>query len=164
MNLRLALNRWSRSSLKRRIEYRRGILTAAALVFLAGAAGAKRTSDGHPDVIAAYKNDVIQIWIDAGDGSFRNETRARLGAVPHSKNGIRRLGVFGEALVITRTGDAPLIRMDRGKGIFSDPEVNLPDPLWVVVPGDFNQDGYLDLMFGQGGAVPLVSRFGKSPL
>ena len=120
--------------------------------------------DGHPDVIAAYKNDLIQVWVDGGAGSFRNETRARLVAVPHSKNGIRRLAMFGEALVVTRTGDAPLIRVDRGKGIFSDPGVNLPDELWVVVPGDFNRDGYLDLVFGQGGSAPLVARFGQNPL
>lgn len=121
-------------------------------------------ADGHPDVIVAYRNDTVQVWIDAGGGTFRNETRARMGAMPASKGGIRRLALYADALVITRTGDAPLLRMDWGKGIFADPGGELSADLWVVVPGDFNQDGYLDLMFAQGGAAPLVARFGQSPL
>ena len=121
-------------------------------------------NDGNPDVIAAFKNDLIQVWINNNDGTFRNETAARMGVLPASIAGIRRLALFGRALVITRVGDAPLVRVDRGKGVFADPGVNLPPDLWVVAPGDFNRDGYLDLIFGQGGTAPLTARFGQAPL
>ncbi len=120
--------------------------------------------DSPPDVVVAYKNDLIQVWINNGDGTFRNETAARMGSLPVSSGGIRRLAILGKILLITRTGDGPLLRVDRGRGVYADPGVHLPPDLWVVAPGDFNRDGYLDLMFGQGGTAPVVARFGNAPL
>jgi endoglucanase len=121
-------------------------------------------NDGRPDVIVAYTNDIIQILINDGHGKFHDEASTRLGPLPKSKRGLRRIALFKSMLVITRVGEAPLIRVNRGNGVFVDAGLNDKTNPFVVVPGDFNHDGFPDLVFGGGGNTPLTARFGRGPL
>jgi hypothetical protein len=78
--------------------------------------------DGLDDVIAGY-TDVIQVLINNGDGTFRDETPTRMPALPPAKGAIRRIalsrGSKGLVLAITRVGDAPLVMFERN-GVFAD--------------------------------------------
>jgi endoglucanase len=132
--------------------------------------------DGNPDLIVGYTHtaasepDVVQILINNGDGTFRDETDVRMGALAASLGGLRRIALAptnkgkSRVLVLTRVGEPPVIKVERGDGKFADSEWNVGSGPWVVAPGDFNQDGFLDLVYGQGGGAPVVARFGQGPL
>jgi endoglucanase len=111
--------------------------------------------DGYPDVIVAYKQpDLLQVLINNGDGTFRDETETRMPPLPASQADLRRIAFAHDTLVVTRVGEPPLVRVDQGNWtVVSGP--------WVAAPGDFNKDGRIDLIFGQGGGAPLVARFGQ---
>jgi endoglucanase len=111
--------------------------------------------DGYPDVIVAYKQpNALQVLINNGDGTFRDETATRLPPLPASNADIRRIAFALNMLVVTRVGEPPLIRIGQGNW------TTVSGP-WVAAPGDFNNDGRVDLIFGQGGGAPVVARFGQ---
>ncbi len=127
--------------------------------------------DGNPDVIVAFTQpNVIQILINKGDGTFSDETATRMTPVPASEGGIRRIALARAnsgkdwALVVTRVGEPPLIKVDHGDGKFVDSAWQPRTGPWVTAPGDFNRDGLLDLVFGLGGGAPVAARFGQTPL
>ncbi len=133
------------------------------------AAVADLDGDGNPDAIVAYTQpDAIRILMNNGDGAFRDETALRMNALPESQGGIRRIAIARSGktwvLLVTRVGRPPLIEVARGDGKFTGSEWQPASGPWVVAPGDFNNDGMLDLVFGQGGGAPLVARFGQAPL
>lgn len=142
---------------------------AKATLALGGcAAVADLNGDGNPDILVAYAQpDVVQVLINNGDGTFRDETDKRMGPLPVSRSGLRRIALARTgntwALVLTRPGEGPLLKVANGDGVFYDASgwVAGRSP-WVVAPADFNGDGLLDLAFAQGGASPVVVRFGRS--
>jgi endoglucanase len=125
--------------------------------------------DGFPDVIAGFQQaagnqpDVLQILIGSGDGTFRDETSTRAAALPASKGGLRRIALAQRTLVLTRVGEPPVILIVDGEGRFAITDWIAGSSPWVVAPADFNHDGYIDLVFAQGGAAPLFARFGQKP-
>lgn len=132
--------------------------------------------DGRPDVIVAWltsdatQANTIQILMNNGDGTFSDETAMRMTPLPASPGGIRRIALARAnsgkdwALVVTRVGEPPLIKMDRGDGKFVDSAWQPRTGPWVTAPGDFNRDGLLDLVFGRGGGAPLEAQFGQTSL
>ena len=135
------------------------------------AAVADLNGDGYPDVIVAWTQpDLIQILMNNGDGTFSDETATRMTAIPPSQGGIRRIALARAnkgkdwSLIVTRVGDPPLIKIDHGDGKFVDTIWQPQTGPWVAAPGDFNQDGLLDLVFGRGGGAPVEARFGQTPL
>jgi aryl-phospho-beta-D-glucosidase BglC (GH1 family) len=134
--------------------------------------------DGCLDVIVAYchrgagQPDGVQILINNGDGTFRDESKWRIGwPLPNSQYGLRRVSLAAanngqsRALVLIRPGDPPLLRIDRGDGVFVSTSAWSPPAAtpWVAAGGDFNGDGLLDLAFGEGGNGPSIQlRFGQS--
>jgi endoglucanase len=127
--------------------------------------------DGRPDVIVAWTEpNLIQILMNNGDGTFSDETATRMTPVPASQGGIRRIALARAnsgkdwALVVTRVGESPLIKVDRGDGKFVDSAWQPRTGPWVVAPGDFNRDGLLDLVFGRGRGAPVEALFGQTPL
>ncbi len=121
--------------------------------------------DGLTDVIVGWRQDALQILINAGDGRFRDETVPLSLPLPPSRNGLDRVAVTQGTLVITRIGDTPLVRsfnsdgnsdgrlVDHGGSPRSGP--------WLAVPVDWNGDGSVDLVFGQGSGSPVAARFGR---
>ena len=134
------------------------------------AAVADLNGDGHRDVIVAWTHpDFIQVLINNGDDTFRDETAARMSRISPSQGGIRRIALIRAnlgknwALLVTRVGEPPIIKIQlNGKFVDSDWEPEAGP--WVVAPGDFNGDGLVDLVFAQGGGAPLEARFGQTPL
>jgi hypothetical protein len=127
--------------------------------------------DGRPDVIVAWTGpNGIQILMNKGDGTFSDETATRMTPVPASQGGIRRIALAHAnrgrdwALIVTRVGEPPLIKVDRGDGRFVDSDWQPRTGPWVTAPGDFNRDGLLDLVFGRGGGAPVEAQFGQAPL
>jgi len=105
--------------------------------------GCSASTDGR-NVYIAWENDMVQMG-------------EQLIHLPPSKHGLRGIALAGDTIVITRPGDAPLV-LDRA---LNDTGIKLPAYPWLVAPGDFNHDGYTDLIFGQGGGAPLVARSGR---
>jgi hypothetical protein len=119
------------------------------------AAVADLDGDGLEDVIVAYV-DVVQILMNNGDGTFRDARE-----LPVATGRVRRIALTGGVLALTRVGLPPIVMIDRGGGVFVDSGwVGAGSP-WVVAPGDFNGDGLVDLVFGQGGGAPVLARFGQ---
>ncbi|MGA2714481.1 MAG: cellulase family glycosylhydrolase [Bryobacteraceae bacterium] len=140
------------------------------------AAVADLNGDGRPDVIVAWTQpgmtqpNAIQILMNNGDGTFSDETATRMTPVAPSQGDIRRIALARAnsgkdwALVVTRVGEPPLIKVDHGDGKFVDSAWQPRSGPWVAAPGDFNQDGLLDLVFGRGGGAPVEAQFGQTPL
>jgi endoglucanase len=116
--------------------------------------------DGFPDVIAGFQPAVIQVLISNGDGTFRDESALRIAALPAARGALRRVALAGNALVLTRVGEPPVVEINRG-GRFEKADWNPGPTPWVVAPGDFNHDGLVDLVFAGGGEAPLTIRFGE---
>jgi hypothetical protein len=134
------------------------------------AAVADLNGDGYPDVMVAWSQpDMIQVLMNNGDGTFRDETASRMSTIGSSQGGIRRIALMRAnqskdwVLIVTRVGEQPVIKVERN-GKFVDSAWQPQASPWVVAPGDFNGDGLLDLVFGQGGGAPLEARFGQAPL
>jgi hypothetical protein len=114
--------------------------------------------------------NAIQILMNNGDGTFSDETATRMTPVAPSQGDIRRIALARAnsgkdwALVVTRVGEPPLIKVDHGDGKFVDSAWQPRSGPWVAAPGDFNQDGLLDLVFGRGGGAPVEAQFGQTPL
>ncbi len=133
------------------------------------AAIADLNGDGHPDLLVGYAQpDMVQVLINNGDGTFRDETDRRIGSLPASRAGLRRIALARAgkdwALALTRPGEAPLLKIAHADGVFRDLSGWTAERSpWVVAPADFNGDGLLDLAFGPGGGSPVVARFGQHP-
>ena len=119
------------------------------------AAVADLDGDGLDDAIVAYA-EVIQILMNNGDGTFRDANE-----LPIAGGRVRRIALAGGVLVVTRVGLPPIVMMHRGSGVFVDSGWKAAGSPWVVAPGDFNRDGLVDLVFGQGGGAPVLARFGQ---
>jgi hypothetical protein len=66
---------------------------------------------------------------------------------------------------MVRVGQAPVLKIDRGDGVFLDtPSWSPADYPWSVIGGDFNGDGWLDFAFGPDGASPVRMQFGQSAI
>ncbi len=133
------------------------------------AAVADLDSDGNPDVVVAYTQpDTIQILMNNGDGTFRDETARRMSASLGPEAVVRRAVLRRSGkdkpwmMLVTRVGEPPLTEMPGSDGKFvADESQPVGDP-WVVGAADFNGDGLLDLVFGRGGGAPVEARFGQS--
>jgi hypothetical protein len=143
---------------------------AKATLALGGcAAVADLNGDGLPDLLVGYANpDVVQVLINNGDGTFRDETDRRMGPLPASRSGLRRIALAQAGnswtLVLTRPGEGPLIKVANRDGVFYDAQGwTAGRSPWVVAPADFNGDGLIDLAFAQGAGSPIVMRFGQLP-
>ncbi|HWE48658.1 MAG TPA: cellulase family glycosylhydrolase [Bryobacteraceae bacterium] len=107
-------------------------------------------NDGN--VLIAYRNDMLE---------FISNTSERFIRLPRSEYGVRSIAISGKTLVVSRAGNEPLIYTAQGNGAFNYTGVSLPSYPWLVAPADFNRDGYLDLVFGQGKGAPLIARPGR---
>jgi endoglucanase len=133
--------------------------------------------DGRPDVIVGFQHpsgntaDYVQILINQGGGVFRDETAARIQQPGASPYGLRQLYLLPannrsrKALLMVRVGQAPVLKIDRGDGVFLDtPSWSPSDYPWSVAGADFNGDGWLDFASGPDGANPVRMQFGQSPI
>jgi hypothetical protein len=107
-------------------------------------AGTCFASTDSRNVYIAWENDMVQMG-------------QQIVHLPPSKHGVRAIAQAGDLIVIIRPGDSPLL-LDKD---LNDTGIKLPAYPWLVAPGDFNGDGYIDLIFGQGGGAPLVARPGR---
>jgi hypothetical protein len=118
-------------------------------------------------VRAVYLGSVRRQRIEAS-----GETAARIGTLPASQNGLRRISLASinngtaHALLLTLVGQPPLLYADQGDGVFSPVTTwNNAGAPWVVAGADLNGDGWMDLIFGEGGAGPTIqAAFGSAPL
>jgi endoglucanase len=135
------------------------------------------SGDGLADVIVGFQHpagntpDYVQILIHRGDGTFADETAARIAQPAPSTNGLRQLYLLPanngsrRALLMVRVGQAPLLKIDRGDGVFLDVPGWAPaDYPWSVTGADFNGDGWLDIVSGPDGVNPVRLAFGRSAI
>lgn len=133
------------------------------------AAVADLNGDGALDVIVAYTG-AVQILINNGDGTFRDETSARVAPLSAPATGVRRVALVTagstRALFFTRAGEPPLLRLDRGDGVFVETSAWSPkaDTPWLAEIADFNRDGWLDFAFSPGADAPVEIQFAPRPL
>ena len=143
------------------------------------AAVADLNGDGNLDVILGFQHaganqpDFVQILINNGDGTFHDETDLRIGPLPASQYGLRRIALVpansgkAHALILSRPGELPLLRIDRGDGVFVPTTAWNPSSsaTWDAAGGDFNGDGLLDVVFGLGGdGASIQAQFGRTAL
>ncbi len=132
------------------------------------AATADLDRDGNVDVILGFAHtgsgapDVVQILMNNGDGTFHDETDLRIGALPASNGGVRRIslatGGATRALLLTRVGDPPLVMVDDGDGVFVNTSTwnSAGAAGWVIAGGDLKNDGLIDFVYGEGGGGATV--------
>jgi uncharacterized protein (TIGR03437 family) len=118
--------------------------------------------DGYPDLIIAFLNypsqSYLQVLINNGDYTFRDETALRITQVDPSFGFIRGIslamtnGGKNRLLMVTGLEQSPILKLDNGNGVFSD--VGAPysggttyGP-WNGVLALLNSDGYADVVFG----------------
>lgn len=119
--------------------------------------------DGHADLIIAntqtnpFGGGHIQILINNGDGTFRDETDARITQISQS-NAIRAIYLTpitasGQLdMLIQRVGAAPILKVNRGGGFFDASSILPPDTSgnWVAVPVDLDGDRAVDVAIAGG--------------
>ena len=133
--------------------------------------------DGLPDVIVGFQHpssntaDYVQILINQGDGTFHDETASRIAQPGASQYGLRQLYLLPansgsrRALLMVRVGQAPVLKIDRGDGVFVDvPGWSPADYPWSIIGADFNGDGWLDFASGPDGTSPVRMQFGQSAI
>ena len=133
--------------------------------------------DGLPDVIVGFSGpstgtaDYIQILINNGDGTFYDDTDLRITQLPATNSSLRSVSVFPQSggksngLLLLRVGGSPVIKVDRGDGIFLDSSGSPTGaPVWNLVAADLNGDGLTDLLYGAFSSNPLQAQFGQAAL
>ncbi len=116
--------------------------------------------DGKPDMAVANGNTGdVSILINKGDGSFSAATSLTVGASPHSIavgdfNGDHKLDiVIGSVDVLgSLTPVKAILLLGNGDGTFQS-AVQLNVNAAIVIAGDVNRDGKLDLITDGGGSA-----------
>jgi hypothetical protein len=135
--------------------------------------------DGHLDLLIAYtKNNpfyqgrLIQVLINNGDGTFHDETSARL---PQNDNllnwpyALRVPDLNGDGkpdLAVATAGGTPALYLNHGDGTFAPLQLASP-PYAMLDLADVNRDGRLDLVSeapgGQGGTDTYAVNLQNAP-
>lgn len=120
--------------------------------------------DGYPDLIIASvtypSQSYLQVLINNGDYTFRDETALRITQVGPSFGAVRGIylattnGGKNRLVMVTALQQSPILKLDDGSGVFHD--VGAPygggatyEP-WNGVLAHLNSDGYADVVFGPG--------------
>ncbi len=120
--------------------------------------------DGYPDLIIASvtypSQSYLQVLINNGDYTFRDETALRIRQVDPSFGVVRGIylamtnGGKNRLLMLTALQQSPILKLDDGSGVFSDAGAPYNggatyEP-WNSVLALLNSDGYADVVFGPG--------------
>ena len=141
------------------------------------AATADVNHDGLQDVIVGFDGpskgtpDYVQILINNGDGTFHDETDPRITQLPATQTELRSVLAFPQSagktngLLLIRVGGSPVIKVDRGDGVFLDSSGSPTNaPAWDLVAADLNGDGLTDLLYGSYSSNALQAQFGQAAL
>ncbi len=123
--------------------------------------GGDLDGDGLPDLVAAYLNgatfadSALQVLVNNGDGTFRDETAARMPESVYAGRSVRDLYLAPFArtgrkdLLVKFSGDAPVLKLNSG-GVFATAggDDAPAQGSWLVAPADLDRDGATDLLLG----------------
>jgi aryl-phospho-beta-D-glucosidase BglC (GH1 family) len=129
--------------------------------------------DGLPDLVVAYVNgttftdSALQVLINNGNGTFRDETATRMPVSVYSSRSVRDLYLAPVAqsgrkdLLIKFSGNAPALRINNGDVFSPVGEDDAPvQNSSLIAPADLDGDGAIDLLLGTSvGEIHAV--FGK---
>jgi hypothetical protein len=142
-----------------------------------GVACADFNGDGRPDIYVANDGAANLLWLNNGDGTFR-ESALRAGAA-YAADGVARAGMGvtagdfdhsgTESIFVTNlTRESATLYRNNGHGEFTDAtlEARLSQPTFPytgfsVQWFDYDNDGWLDLFIANGAVTSMESELGK---
>jgi uncharacterized protein (TIGR03437 family) len=141
------------------------------------AVAADLNNDGNMDIIVAFGGnatvgtDYIQFLVNNGDGTFRDDSAARITQPARGSQGINALYLVPASKRQLRTlflirNDGIVVKVDSGNGIFAGAADFSPPPApyGYFAPSDSRGTGLNDLIFGQVGSNTLQGMYALRPI
>jgi hypothetical protein len=130
--------------------------------FSMDAAAGDLDGDGNVDLIVAVEFRPNLVWLNRGDGSFVDESLARLPQIAHDSEDVALADFDGDgdldAIIVSEDDRLNEFYLNNGAGVFQDASDRIPvaGTSNAVAAADFDGDGDPDILVGNNGQNALL--------